>query len=86
MLNNYKCFSLTRKFYNNITYESEFNDSYMGDYLTHDENSELKRIYKKYSNMFDSEKDISEQYLSYGMSVYDIEEQIKAESVYGGYV
>ena len=54
--------------------------------MTKDEDMELKRLYKKYNNMFDSEKDIIEQYLSYGMSVYDIEEQIKAENVYEGYV
>jgi hypothetical protein len=72
--------------YDNVTYENDFNDSYMGDYLTKDEDIELKRLYKKYNNMFDSEKDIIEQYLSYGMSVYDIEEQIKAENVYEGYV
>ena len=67
-------------------YENDYNGSYMSDYLTPDEDLELKRIYKKYNNMFDSEKDITEQYLSYGMSVYDIEEQIKAENVYEGYV
>jgi len=72
--------------YDEVTYLDDFNDSYMGDYLTKDEDKELKRLYKKYNNMFDSEKDIIEQYLSYGMSVYDIEEQIKSEDVYGGYV
>lgn len=72
--------------YNDDTYENDFNGSYMSDYLTKDEDIELKRLYKKYNNMFDSEKDIIEQFLSYGMSVYDIEDQIKAENVYEGYV
>ena len=68
------------------TCKNDYNDNYMGEYLTQDENIELKRLYKKYNNMFDSEKDIIEQFLSYGMSVYDIEDQIKAENIYEGYI
>ena len=53
------------------------------DYLTKDEKKEVKRIYKKYSDLFDSENDIIEQYLSYGMSVFDIEDSLESELNYG---
>ena len=64
----------------------DYVDSYANDYLTKDEDKELNRIYNKYSEFFDNPNDIIDQYLSYGMSVFDIEDMIKQEKEYESYI
>lgn len=73
-----------QEFFTDQTYN--YMDSYDKDYLTKDESKELDRIYKKYNEFFDNPNDIIDQYLCYGMSVFDIEEQIKHEREYEGYI
>ena len=48
-------------------------------YITPEEKTEIKRILKKYKNVGLTKNQIYDEYLEYGTSVFDIEEQIESE-------
>ena len=57
------------------TYDDE---NYM-QYVTNEEKTEIKRILKKYKNVGLTKDQVYSEYLEYGTSVYDIEDQIESE-------
>ena len=48
-------------------------------YITNEEKTEIKRLLKKYKNVGLTKNQIYDEYLEYGTSVFDIEDQIESE-------
>ena len=61
-------------------YQDNFLDS---DYITKEEQNEVDRILKKYNSIGLTKDELMNDYLNYGTSVFDVEEQIENELAYG---
>jgi hypothetical protein len=59
-------------------FSSYDNENYM-KFVSNEEKTEIKRVLKKYKNIGLTKDQIYEEYLEYGISVYDIEDQIESE-------
>tara|TARA_R110000751_G_scaffold86595_2_gene172310 strand:- start:561 stop:1391 length:831 start_codon:yes stop_codon:yes gene_type:complete len=63
---------------------SLYQDEYSSlDYITKEEKNETDRILKKYKSIGLTKDELINEYLDYGTSVFDIEEQIENELAYG---
>ena len=61
-------------------YQDNFLDS---DYITKEEQNEVDRLLKKYNSIGLTKDELMNDYLNYGTSVFDVEEQIENELAYG---